>query len=309
MIRTDDIIASEIQRPGPPAITSFVSAVQQRFGDAVEAVLFYGSCRRRDQPEGLYDLYVILETYRALPWFESALARLLPPNVYYLEVGAGEALRRSKCTVIDAADFRRGTSRHWFHSYLWARFAQPVTLAYARDETAAAEVRQCLANATTTFLERVTPLQPQGATVDTQTLWTTGLRACYRAELRNEGPDRAAELYGASRDYFEILTRAVAGSVPGLQAAQTNGWCIRVSRAARRASQAGWRARVVLGKLLSVARVLKAWITFDGGLEYLIWKLERHAGRPIEVPERVRRAPLIFVWGFLWRLYREGVFR
>jgi hypothetical protein len=182
-------------------------------------------------------------------------------------------------------------------------------MAYARDETTAAEVRHALANAVTTFLGHVTPLQPQGVTVDTQTLWTTGLRACYRAELRNEGPDRAVELFAASHDYFETLTQAVAGTVPGLQAAAPAGWHVGVSRAARRACRLGWRTRVILGKLLSVARVLKAWITFDGGLEYLIWKLERHAGRPIEVPDRVRRAPLIFVWGFLWRLYREGVFR
>lgn len=308
MIRADDIIATETQRPGPAAIERFVAAVRSQYGDAVDAILFYGSCRRQDQADGLYDLYVIVDAYRTLPWFEALLARLLPPNVYYLEVGAEEALRRSKCTLIDADDFRRGTSRHWFHSYLWARFAQPVTLAYARDETTATEVRHCLANATTTFLNRVAPLQPNAATVDTQTLWTTGLRACYRAELRNEGPDRAVELYDASRDYYEALTRALAGTVPGLTATD-EGWHIAFSRSGRRASLLGWRARVVLGKLLSVARVLKAWITFDGGLDYLIWKLERHAGRPIEVPDRVRRAPLIFVWGFLWRLYREGVFR
>jgi hypothetical protein len=29
----------------------------------------------------------------------------------------------------------------------------------------------------------------------------------------------------------------------------------------------------------------------------------------VVVPDRVRRFPLLFMWGFFWRLYRQGVFR
>jgi hypothetical protein len=29
----------------------------------------------------------------------------------------------------------------------------------------------------------------------------------------------------------------------------------------------------------------------------------------VVIPDRVRRAPLIFAWGFFWELYRRGVFR
>ena len=31
--------------------------------------------------------------------------------------------------------------------------------------------------------------------------------------------------------------------------------------------------------------------------------------RQIDVPERVRRQPILHIWGFAWRLYRDGVFR
>jgi hypothetical protein len=71
----------------------------------------------------------------------------------------------------------------------------------------------------------------------------------------------------------------------------------------------GWALRTAQGKLLSVARLLKALFTFDGGLDYIAWKLERHSGQRIEIPPRVRRYPLIFVWGLFWRLYRRGIFR
>ena len=35
---------------------------------------------------------------------------------------------------------------------------------------------------------------------------------------------------------------------------------------------------------LSVLRLLKALFTFEGGLDYIAWKLERHSGQRIEVP-------------------------
>jgi hypothetical protein len=75
-------------------------------------------------------------------------------------------------------------------------------------------------------------------------------------------------------------------------------------KAARR-----WSRRRVQGKLLSVLRLLKALFTFDGGLDYIAWKLERHTGRPVDIPARVRKFPLLFVWGFMWKLRREGYFR
>ena len=77
----------------------------------------------------------------------------------------------------------------------------------------------------------------------------------------------------------------------------------------RAISRAAWALRIAQGKLLSVARLLKALFTFDGGLDYIAWKLERHSGVPVEIPDKVRRYPLIFVWGLFWKLYRRGVFR
>ena len=56
-------------------------------------------------------------------------------------------------------------------------------------------------------------------------------------------------------------------------------------------------------------RLVKALFTFEGGLDYIAWKLERHSGEKIDIPDRVRRAPLIFLWGFFWDLYRRGIFK
>ena len=61
--------------------------------------------------------------------------------------------------------------------------------------------------------------------------------------------------------------------------------------------------------MLSVLRLFKALFTFEGGFDYIAWKLERHSGKVITIPPKVRKYPLLFVWGFMWRLYRDGVLR
>jgi hypothetical protein len=83
----------------------------------------------------------------------------------------------------------------------------------------------------------------------------------------------------------------------------------RVSGARRLATKLAWSLRQGQGKLLSVARLVKALFTFEGGLDYIAWKLERHSGQHIVIPDKVRRAPLIHLWGFFLGLYRRGIFK
>ena len=66
---------------------------------------------------------------------------------------------------------------------------------------------------------------------------------------------------------------------------------------------------VLQGKFLSAARIIKAALTFEDPLDYLLWKIERHSGVHVEPTSRQRRYPLIFAWGLLWQLYRKGAFR
>lgn len=298
-------LRTETGQPLPEAVARMSDVARERFGDAVDAVLFYGSCRRQDDPEGLYDLYVILRDYDTLRPIEAMLARALPPNVYYLEHGHGPERRRAKCTVIGARAFARGTSRLWFHSYLWGRFCQPVSIAYARDLATQERVLACLAAAVRTFLGRVACLVPGRTT--TADLWITGLRASYHAELRNEGPDRATELFERHANYFAELTHSA--DLPLLEAQADGRWGVELTPTARRLGRWAWGLRTAQGKLLSLARIFKAWYTFDGGLDYIVWKLARHSGREIVLPDRVRKRPWLHLWGFFWGLYRDGVFR
>lgn len=307
-------IADLTPAPGHPALQTLVDALRSRYSENIVAILFYGSCLRSGDPyDGLVDLYLIVDRYRDA---NSSLLRamwnwLLPPNVFYTEVAHETHTVRCKYAVLTLADLQRGTSRRWFHSYLWGRFCQPVAIAWQRNDDCRQKINHCLLQAVTTFLQRALPaLPPEG---DLLSLWRDGLTLSYRTELRPESANRAGELVSTNLHYYETVTEAAAGALaPKVQLAHSeSGLHYRTSYPASTRLLAGlaWKLRTVQGKLLSVARLLKALFTFDGGLDYIAWKLERHSGVSVEIPERVRRWPLIFIWGMFWDLYRRGAFR
>jgi len=291
-----------------------VQTLRERYRDCAAAVLFYGSCLRSGDPyDGLVDLYLIVDNYRCANsgWFKAAWNRLLPPNVFYTEVMHDDRVLRCKYAVLSGADLERGTSGRWFHSYLWGRFSQPTAIAWYRDDATRERVQSALAQATLSFLARVLPALPARGTL--QSLWESGLRLSYRAELRAEGSTRARQLTDTNLPYYQAISRAAA---PLLQqrveicsTPRGDYYQAHISPLRRSAGRIGWVLRIAQGKLLSVARLLKALFTFDGGLDYIAWKLERHSGVAIEIPDKVRRYPMLFIWGLFWKLYRRGVFR
>jgi hypothetical protein len=293
-----------------PAVVALSERLQETYGESVDAVLYYGSCQRGGDPfDGLVDLYLIVNGYRnaygrLLPSFFNWL---LPPNVYYLETDVDGRTVRAKYAVVSMRDFRRGTSSRWFHSYLWARFAQPVGIVYLRDPVTANSVFLALSRAVVTFVDRVLPLAPPA--FDVSDLWRTGMLRTYRAELRVEKKHRTAGIVESDRQYYQAVTEAALPDLSFILTQTGNGYRCYIGAGARYWSRLQWISRTGQGKLLSVLRLAKAAFTFAGGIDYIVWKLERHSGESIEVPDYVRRAPLIFVWGLFWRLYRKGVFR
>jgi hypothetical protein len=297
-----------------PELTALTRALQHRYGDALAAVLFYGSCLRSgDVLDGLVDLYAVVDGYRAA--YRSPLLaaanRLLPPNVFYLELALGEARLRCKYGVLSLPQMLAATSPRWFHSYFWGRLTQPTVLVYARGEAERARVLQALAQATLTFVSRVLPLVPERFT--TREMWERGLALSYAAELRAERPRRSAELFAADAEHYHELTRAALARLAcDVQAEPDDpppAHVARLSAWQRRWGRIGWAVRRPQGKVLSLLRLVKGLFTFRGGLDYVVWKLERHSGTRIEVPDAVRRRPLVHGWGFMWRLYRQGLFR
>lgn len=299
-----DFIAAELSQPVATPVHAMSEAIRQRFGAAVQAVLFYGSCLRRPETQladSLLDFYVLVDDYRQsyekawLAWAN----QLLPPNVFYQELPYGAVVLRAKYAVISLRQFHRGTSSAAPNVALWARFCQPARLTWSRDDAAANAVAAACSQAVLTMLRAQGTATSAGGEQDESHAildsWTAGFRATYRAELRPENTDRAAHIVATDAARYLAVTplaRAVLADQP-------HGH-IRAS---------SWRRSRLIGKLFNIARLIKAAFTFEGGLDYILWKIARHSGVTVAVTDWQRRHPLLAAPGLAWRLYRRGAFR
>lgn len=290
-----DIIADELDRPVMAEAHAVADAILASHGDGVAAVLFYGSCLRTGDAGGILDLYVLADSPRAYHGrgWPALLNAALPPTVSYLEVPGSMGTVRAKVAVMSTMAFARAVRGTGVDTTVWARFCQPAALLHARDAASRSTVVDAVARAVVTAAGWAVRLGPEGG--PPADLWTTLFRHTYAAELRAERGDRSDQLYAWAADrYDRLLPLALAEGPPvGDRAAAKRRWLLR-----------RW-----LGKGLNLLRLVKAAFTFENGVDYILWKLERHAGRPVRITGWQRQHPILAAPGLLLRLWREGVIR
>jgi len=304
-------VASQSSRIVPPEFSILVDELKSRFGPSLETVLLYGSClRSRNPADGVVDLYAVVNDYRhAYP--HRGLRYLnawLPPNVFYMEVNREGLTLRAKYAVISALDFERGING-WFHSYLWARFSQPVRILYARAEPARERMHYLLAAAVLRFFrEGIPALGP--CVTDAERIWMHLLSLTYAAELRPETHTRARELTHHNMGDFMRLTACAAPALDGhLEALHQGYYRCRVTHREQQRALRHWRWRRWQGRILSVLRLSKAVFTFNNAVDYAAWKIQRHTGVNIPVTPGLQRHPILRGSRLLWQLLRRGVLR
>ncbi|MEE8529736.1 MAG: diacylglycerol kinase, partial [Nitrosomonadaceae bacterium] len=284
-----DSLVSEVASIGSRDVSEdfsiFVEELKSRFESSLDAIILYGSCLHSYEiGDGVVDFYTVVDDYsnayqeHYLRYFNA----WLPPNVFYLEVSRQEKTFRAKYAVISIADFEKG-NQYWFHSYLWARFAQPVRLLYVRNEAIRQRVYYSLAHAVVAFLTpTISVLGPRVITVEE--IWVMGLTLTYAAELRPEQESRACQLAKLNFDDYIKLTEYALPSLVGIleklpeeHQGQVHYRCL-TDEAERRNSLRRWRLRRWQGRVLSVLRLIKATFTFRDCIDYAAWKIERHTG-------------------------------
>jgi hypothetical protein len=308
-----DIVGAELARPVPSGAYALAERIRDRHGSSVRAVLLYGSCLRNgDDGNGLLDLYALVDRYHGA-YKRSLLTlmnRVLPPNVFYLEARVGNRVVRAKYGVLTLADLSRFTSEAAFGPYFWARFAQPCALVYAADEDARTSVAESLANAIVTFTRCGLPLVPER--FDSRELWTATLRATYGTELRAERPHVVDTLYRSAPERYERVTQlalAALGDTVDVHHDAVGRFTARLPKPTRLAAGWAWRWRSIRGKTSFLLRILRNAIIFEGGVDYIMWKIERHSGIATDGGWRDKRHPLLALGAEAWRLYRAGAFR
>ena len=303
-----DFILQEWRRDVPPAVNEAARQIASRFGDCVAGMLFYGSCLRTgDIVEKVLDFYVIVDSYSAA--YESRMMaianQILPPNVFYHETTVDGVKVRSKYAVISRADFAFRVKPACLNVSIWARFCQPSLLLLPRDNATKFSIADDVAQAVKTMLGSLLELIP-GAK-DSRELWVGAFEQTYAAELRSERSSKGLEIYLLDQDRYDALTPLVEESmgvipdpIPPLKQPPTTQ---------RIAPRLKWFARRVNGKIVSFLRLVKSSMTFDGGIDYLAWKIKRHSGVEIRVTDRMRKRPILSGIRLFWGLKRKGAFK
>jgi hypothetical protein len=309
------LVAAELAEPVDPRVSAMAAAIAGKYSDAARAVLFYGSCLRQRQLDGLMlDFYLIVSDYRAAyakRWLATA-NRLIPPNVFPFEHDGLAA----KYAVLSEADFARECSLRARSVSVWARFAQPSRLVWAADEAARALCIDAVTEAPATLFLLTRPAMSGPARNEPLAIFGAGFAYTYAAELRAERSSKSASIVSSDEERYRRMGEAVMREVsfPPLpkkpKSAYKSGWQegeVRVG--ARRAALRDWQRRQRNGKALTVLRLVKASLTFANGIDYLAWKINRHAGTRIVVKPWQRRWPLLAGLILLPRLLRRGAIR
>jgi len=305
------LIEAELARPADAAAYKVVEAIRAEHGDAVRAVLFYGSCRRAAQPDGVLDFYILVDDYHSYHrnLFRSLINRLLPPDVSFLRAGdaaAGHDFQQgggapgiaAKITVISCDQFARRVRPDAIDTTLWARFTQPSSLLYAADESAKRQVLADRMMAVRTACGWAVKCGP--AASSSALFWGQLFSMTYGAELRVERKDRPQQIYDHEPAYYDEIFNALAlgGDARPLP-----------SNLSFFKARLAWKLRCVLGKIRTILRLIKATFTFEGGVDYLLWKIERHSGAALTLRPWQYRHPILAAPQLLYRLLRQGVLR
>lgn len=304
-------IAAESSRVIAPEYEILAAEIKAKFGQSIDGIILYGSCLRSNEFENkIIDLYIIVDNY-GNAYREKHLSILnsfLPPNVFYLEVKDREKVIRAKYSVISMDDFEKGILS-WFHSYLWARFAQPVRILFSRDEEIKRRLHLILACSVLNFLRVSIPLLGR-CVADAERIWINALTYAYTAELRPERENRAKQLtYLNMGDYIRITSYA-APALDDLITPEPRGYYKCLSNEdVRRQARRNWRLRHWQGRILSILRLVKATFTFRDCISYAAWKIQRHTGVSIKVTPEMQRHPVLKGSALLWQLMRRGILR
>ncbi len=309
-------LALGLDRPPGADACALAAQLATDFGDATLAVVHYGS-RAQGRPtrtESAYDFFVIVREYRSAyrslhdtagthyrPGVAAALARVLPPNVISVSDRSG-AGQRAKCAVLSEQDFRRASSERARDHFVRGRLMQCLTLAWSRDPGSARLVTDAVVAARADTYEWVRAFLPERFSVEEYC--RTLLDVSFAGEIRPEPRSHIVALYEAQRE----LLFAIYG--PWLEHLAERDLLVREGETYRHRAppDALDRARIRFyfrsSKARATLRLLKHVVLYEGWLDYILHKVSRSTGERIEVTERERRWPLIFMWPKILRYLR-----
>jgi hypothetical protein len=304
---------------GDPALEQAAERLVAAAGGTLDGLVFFGSRRTRAARANVwsaYDVFVIVERYR--PFYEamggaglsgkgarllSLLSCWLPPTQYSIRFEGSPV--HIKATVVRSDTFHRETSPRRRDHFCIGRLFQPSRILYAKDDATRAALVDDLVSAHAATWEWSRPWLPPA--FDAREYGRNALVVSMSWEVRPEPPGRAQALWDAQQKeqtpVFEALLAELGARGELVPAAGAEA-----SWSAARPVSAGETFRLKLyfrrSMVRSTTRWLKHVLSFEGWLDYILRKANRHGGEPVELSERERRWPLIYLWPRVFRYLR-----
>jgi hypothetical protein len=303
--------------PDDPRLRETVEALAEAGGESVETILLYGSHVQASSPNqwSAYDFLLVTDSYSKFfrrlvekghhkrpPWLLTALSHFLAPNIISFDMGRRDQ-PPAKCAVVNPRHLIRSLRPHSPDHFLKGRVVQKLALVWSRGPEEEKTLLSAVRVAREGIVRWVRPFLPGPFTLDA--FAEKMLRVSYRGEIRPEAPDRVFEVFQAQKETLTGIARE------SLDAAEERGEVVLESgiyRWSRRPGKGAWALTTmyfVTSKVRATTRWFKYMITFDGWLDYIQRKIERRAGFEVEIEERDRRWPLIFLWPKLFFVLRS----
>lgn len=291
----------------------FLDKFNEIFKEHLLAVILYGSCLHPStrKPTSSHDFYIVLDTYKsALPdFFHALLNRILPPNVYYIQLKEGDKILEAKYNTISLRDLERETSLSAGSLFTLGRFGKRLGLLYLKPGYED-RIIDSIYNAVLTNTYLALTMMDREFTLDEFILFLLSLS--YAGEVRIERDTKIQELFSAFQDYYRyVYGRALAEFAVHTKAVVGGEPCYRLNFsedeiAVRRKMTEKFIRK---SRRMSVLRWPKSIYTFGNYVDYLILKVERSKGIKIELTPLERKFPLIFGWRHFFRLLRKGMIK
>ena len=306
-----------VSAPDDPKLRETVEALAEVGGESVATILLYGSHVQASSPNrwSAYDFLLVTDSYSLFykrllaeghhsrpAWLLAALSHILAPNIISFDGGRTDR-PPAKCAVVTARHLRRALRPHSPDHFLKGRVVQKLAMVWSRGPSDEEVVISALKVARDGIVGWVRPFLPHP--FDLEEFAETMLRVSYRGEIRPESPGRVIQVFQAQKETLTAIAReSVDAAVERGEAFQDAG-TYRWAKVPGRGAWVYYTLYFLTSKVRATARWFKYMITFDGWLDYVVRKIERRAGFQVEIEERERRWPLIFLWPKAFRVLRR----
>ena len=299
-----------------PDLHEILDSLLEEGGSAILAILLFGSRLVGSDPDrhSAYDLVLVVDRYSTLyqrlaaakrlhrsPSTFTILSHILPPtNISYRADPGAPAL--AKCMIASKPHLESMLSTSAPDHFCLGRLIHRVALVHARGPEVEEDMIGLVARARRTTLSWVAPFIEEPFSLADFTRTMFGIS--FRGEIRPESQGRPAQV-AESQDRFLAL---VYGRL--LETACRTGVLVRGEGGYRYANPPSlltrlrWWSYFRWSGVRSTVRWFKHMLTFEEWLDYIQRKVERRMGLEIEIDERDRKYPLIFLWPKLFRVLR-----